>query len=192
MDDLLHDLRRHRPRRLPGRHRLARAAVAVVLAERPVEGLAVLLARRAHRSGDPWSGDMAFPGGRQAPGDVDNLACALRETGEEIHLSLAREHCVGRLSDKLTRTHQRPLPMVVTPYVFRLPEQAPQPQTSSEIAETLWLPLAFLADPANRQRMRWKLGPLSLRMPCCDYRNRRIWGLTLMMLDELVRIRQQA
>lgn len=183
-NELIDRLARHRPRRLPGRQRLARAAVAVVLDERPDTGASVLLARRTRRTGDPWSGHMAFPGGRQADDDADNLACAVRETDEETGLTLARTDCVGRLSDRVTRSHRHPLPMAVTPYVFRLPPNAPEPRPSPEIAETLWLPLSFLADPANRGRMRWGVVPL----PCYDYRGRRVWGLTLLMLDELMRL----
>lgn len=188
MDDLLSHLEQYKPRRLPGRRRLQRAAVAVILADAADTGVSVLLTRRAQRDGDPWSGDMAFPGGRQSADDRDNLAAAMRETGEEIGLSLTRTDCVGRLSDKLTRSHERPVPMVVTPYVFRLSADAPAPRTSPEIAEVLWLPLAFLADRESRGRMRWRVGPIRLPLPCYDYGNRRIWGLTLMMLDELMRI----
>ncbi|MES1944633.1 NUDIX hydrolase [Salinisphaera sp. PC39] len=185
--DLADRLSRHRPWRLPGRRRIDRAAVAVVLAERP-EGLSVLLVRRAEREGDPWSGDMGFPGGRLQSDDDRTVAAACRECREETGLVISPADRIGRLSDRLTRSHARPRPMVVTPYVFAARDAEPEWDLNHEVRETLWLPLAFLADRRNRGRMLWRIGPVPLPMPRYDYRGRRVWGLTLLMLDELVRL----
>src|SRR4051812_20593726 len=75
------------------------AAVAILLAERDRDTLALLI-QRAVRAGDPWSGDMAFPGGHREPHDQDLGLTAARETLEEVGIDL-REHCeeIGRLDD---------------------------------------------------------------------------------------------
>lgn len=177
----------YRPLRLPGRRRINRAAVAVVLAERP-EGLSTLLVRRAVRAGDPWSGDMGFPGGRLQADDSRTVAAACRECREETGLVLRPGDCIGRLSDRLTRSHHRPTPMVVTPYVFAGQSAEPDWSLNHEVRDTLWVPLAYLADRANRGRMIWHVGPVPIPVPRYDYGGRRIWGLTLLMLDELVRL----
>ena len=76
---------------------IKRAAVATILRE-GLEGPEVLLIRRAENPRDPWSGHMAFPGGREAPEDRDLLATAVRETHEEVGLDLQRSaHLLGRL-----------------------------------------------------------------------------------------------
>ncbi len=191
LTDLAAGLARHRPLRLPWRRRINRAAVAVVLAERP-EGLSVLLVRRAERAGDPWSGDMGFPGGRLEPGDDRTVAAACRECREETGLRVTPDDRIGRLSDRLTRSHHRLTPMVVTPYVFAGAENEPDWTLNHEVRETLWLPLAYLAERGNRGRMRWQVGPLPVPVPCYDYRGRRVWGLTLLMLDELTRLYRRA
>lgn len=188
LTELAAALAARRARLLPGRRWLTRAAVAVVLAEAPVTPeLSVLLMRRATRKGDPWSGHMSFPGGRVQREDANPRATALRETFEEVGLELADESYLARMSDVVTRRHERPTPMIVSPYVFRC-AQPPKLVVNRESEEALWVPLSFLANPANRRQMSWKQLGVTWRFPCYDYEGRRIWGLTLLMLNELLRI----
>ena len=56
-----------------------RAAVALVLTD-DANSLDLLLIERSQRAGDPWSGHMAFPGGRVDDGDATARAAAERET----------------------------------------------------------------------------------------------------------------
>ena len=150
--------------------------------------ISVLMIRRAEREGDPWSGHMAFPGGRSEHADPDSLATARRETLEEIGLDLeAHCDCLGRLSDLLTRPGIRGGSMCITPYLFALESAVPFSQ-NVEVDEIHRIPLAFLADRGNRQRMRWRPNGVAIDLPCYFYADRRIWGLSLMMLDELVEV----
>src|SRR5262245_57207262 len=64
-----------------------RAAVAVGFGD-SARGPEILLIRLAAHPDDPWSGHMAFPGGREDPGDPDLLSTAMRETLEELSLDL--------------------------------------------------------------------------------------------------------
>jgi 8-oxo-dGTP pyrophosphatase MutT (NUDIX family) len=54
------------------------ACVAIVLAGDP-ERPSICLIRRTERADDPWSGHMAFPGGRADPEDPSASAVAERE-----------------------------------------------------------------------------------------------------------------
>src|SRR5688500_11808432 len=67
-----------------------RAAVALVLRDGP-QGLELLFIRRAEHPLDPWSGQIAFPGGRAEPGDADLRTTAIRETAEELGFDLAAD-----------------------------------------------------------------------------------------------------
>ena len=142
--------------------------------------------KRADREGDPWSGHMAFPGGRMDKTDAHGYAVAVRETEEEVGLTLGpQDECIGRLSDINARPHKGAFGMAVSPFVFRL-EREVTFTPNYEVAEVVWIPLEFLLDTDNREEMVWEFKGASIRMPCYLYGKRRIWGLSLMMLDELM------
>ena len=178
-------LSKHKPGRKLWRPLMKRSAVAMILQLRN-GGLQVLMIKRADRVGDPWSGQMAFPGGRMDPDDRHGYAVAVRETHEEVGLLLTEaDACIGRLSDLNARPHKGALGMAVSPFVFRLDRQV-KFRPNYEVAETVWVPLEFLLDTANRETMVWERKGLKIPMPCYFYEGRRIWGLSLMMLDELM------
>ena len=105
-----------RPHKIPFRRRFARASVALIFRSTENGGKELLFIQRARREGDPWSGDMAFPGGRLQPEDASARAAAERETLEETGMDLRRHgRFLTRLSDLVTRHHSRWRPMVVTP-----------------------------------------------------------------------------
>ena len=175
------------PHLLPDVEGQTRAAVAAVL--RPGEGgTEFLFIHRAEDPRDPWSGHMAFPGGLSEAGDRNNLFTARRETLEEVGLDTEQHtECLGRLSDVLARRHRGKKPMIVTPYLFAINE-VPELELNHEVADVLWVPLDFLADHENRETMQWKMKKVNWTLPCYFYQQERIWGLSLLMLDELLKV----
>jgi 8-oxo-dGTP pyrophosphatase MutT (NUDIX family) len=174
-----------RPRLLPDVEGQTRAAVAAVL--RPGEdGAEFLFIHRADDPRDPWSGHMAFPGGRVDAQDTDPLAAAVRETREEVglDLSLSAER-IGRLSDVAAIGRGRPMNMVITPFVFAI-VSIPPLEPNHEVETIVWVPASFLADHRNRESMAYQRAGLSLELPCYRYQDHLIWGLTLGMVDELL------
>jgi len=157
------------------------AAVATVLRDAD-EGPEVLLIKRAERQGDPWSGQMAFPGGRHETSDPDLLHTATRETREEIGLDL-REHgeLLGRLDD--TPTHRSGL--VVRPFVFAATGEPPPFTPNYEVAEVLWAPLLPLARGEVDTKFRYEHEGKAMHFPAFDVRGRIVWGLTYRMLRVL-------
>lgn len=162
-----------------------RAAVAAVL--RPGEGGAeFLFIHRAEDPRDPWSGHMAFPGGRVDPGDADPLAAAVRETKEEVGLDLLSiAEQIGRLSDVAAIGRGRPMNMVINPFVFAT-KTVPSLTPNHEVSAVVWVPASYLADHRNRESMEYQRAGLSLELPCYRYQDHLIWGLTLGMVDELL------
>ena len=162
-----------------------RAAVAIVLHEADGE-LCLLMIRRAQREGDPWSGHMAFPGGRRDPDDIYDRFCAIRETREEIALdldALGSEVCA--LGEVNTGWRADRPEMLVAPFIYRV-EQLPELDLNYEVDAVVSVPLRFLMDRSNRVPLAWEWRGTQVESDSYLYRDNRIWGLSLMMIDELI------
>lgn len=171
----------HRPVTDDGDASLIWAAVAVVLVPDPD---AVLLIRRAERSGDPWSGHMALPGGRRDPEDPDLVATAIRETFEEVGLRLDRAELLGGLDDVVPRTPVLP-PIAVRPFVFGLPERAaltPNP----EVAGVRWVLLDHLLHPETYHSARLEIRGEPRDFPAYRVDESIVWGMTERILTSLL------
>jgi 8-oxo-dGTP pyrophosphatase MutT (NUDIX family) len=169
-------LRDHHPRPVEAPDPDARpAAVALALLDGPA-GLEVLLIRRAERADDPWSGQIALPGGRHDPGDRDLLATAIRETREETGVDLSGAERLGVLDDLHPRTVTLP-PVVVRPFVFALARR-PTVVPSDEVQHAFWLPLARLAEPGVRREVTIALRGGARTFPAYLVDGELIWGMT--------------
>jgi 8-oxo-dGTP pyrophosphatase MutT (NUDIX family) len=185
VEELRRRLDAHEPRLLTRTPELKVAAVAAVLREGR-DGVQLLFIHRAEDPADPWSGHMAFPGGRVERADADSRAAAERETREEIGLDLGEVGTLyGRLSDVAAVGRGRPLSLVVEPYVYAI-ENRPEFSPNHEVAAVVWVPLSYLLDRSNRSTVPWRHGDVDLRLPCYRYQGHVIWGLTFGMVDELV------
>ena len=175
-------LRDHHPRALdPPPPDVLRAAVALILLDAPPpEGLEALFIRRAERAGDPWSGQVALPGGRHQPGDGDLLVTAMRETQEETGVDLAGAERLGTLDDLHPRTPTLP-PLVVRPFVFALTLR-PVVLRSAEVQRAFWLPLERLSLPGVRRDVALVVGGVVRTFPAYSVDGELIWGLTERML----------
>ena len=155
-----------------------RAAVLIPLVQRP-QGLTILLTMRTdHLSSH--AGQVSFPGGRSEPFDVSAMDTALRETEEEVGLSRAHIEVLGCLPDYLTGTGYQVTPVVglVTP-PFELRADP------SEVAEIFEVPLAFLMDGVNHQRLSVELPGGRRSFYAMPYERFYIWGATAGMLRNL-------
>ena len=164
-----------------------RAAVAISLRS-GISGPEILMIQRAVREGAPWSGHMGFPGGRKDAFDVTDVACAKRETREEISFDLdTHGELVCQLSDVNTGWRADRPEMLVAPFIFKV-DSTPSFALNHEVDDTLWVPLNFLLDDANRGRHQWDWRGEVLESDAFTYEGRLIWGLSLMMIDELLEI----
>jgi 8-oxo-dGTP pyrophosphatase MutT (NUDIX family) len=121
-----------------------RAAVALALRE-DAGPLEVLFIERASRDGDPWSGHMAFPGGRVDATDPGPREAAERETHEEVGLKLEGCELLGQLDDMqgLPGTARQ---LVVSAFVYHVTDPEPL-NPNYEVRESFWFPVRSLLDP---------------------------------------------
>ena len=165
------------------------AAVALVLLDGspPATGLEILLIRRAERPDDPWSGQIAFPGGRYEPDDPDLLATAIRETREETGVDLTSAERLGPLDDLYPRTATLP-PVVVRPFVFALVRRPPPLVPSDEVQRAFWLPLSRLGEAGVRRDITLTLRGVERTFPAYLVDDELIWGMTERILTPFIEL----
>ena len=157
--------------------------MAVVLGPTP-EGLQLLFIERAQHPDDPWSGHIAFPGGRIEVDDPSPRAAAERETLEEVGLDLSTAEYWGRVDDLTGHM----LPVVVSGFVYRLATPAAL-TLNHEIESAFWAGADQLRDPSKRTQYRLQRRGKEQAFPALDLLgpNRPLlWGLTFRIVRQLV------
>jgi 8-oxo-dGTP pyrophosphatase MutT (NUDIX family) len=166
----------------------ARAAVAAIFrAPTDHEEAQVLLIRRAEREGDPWSGHIAFPGGKRDASDTSLFVTALRETQEEVGLDLERHaRLVTRMPSVPALTRSKTGGMLVTPFIFALDKPEDHELVfSAEVAEAYWVPIGPMARGEIATTFPYRHEGTLLQLPAFLVQERIVWGLTHRMLSML-------
>lgn len=178
-----HHLANHRP--MPSSvDATTRAAVAMLLQPQDHD-LHMLFIHRAHHPQDPWSGHMAFPGGRKDPEDADLRMTIHRETKEEVGIDLdLHGEYLGRMAELQAMARGRPISMIVAPFVYLVsPEATPNPDPV-EVQDTIWVPLEFMQrDEVESIVSRPMPDGATVEVPALVYGGKTIWGLTYRMLQ---------
>jgi len=156
------------------------AAVALLLREQHQQP-EVLFIRRAEHENDPWSGDLAFPGGGIEARDRDARAAAERETLEEIGVPLETHQYLGQ-SQNMTGAY---LPIHISCFVYLL-DKTPPIKLNGEVVETFWVPLAVLLDPARNRPADFHYRGAQRQHPIIDlpeWSDKPLWGITYRLLQ---------
>lgn len=156
------------------------AAVLVLLADGP-EGAEVLLTRRSNRLRS-HSGEMSFPGGRIDAGETP-IAAALREANEEVGLDQGTVEVIGELDHLATVvSHSH-----VVPIVGRLHRRTELVPTSMEVERVMWVPLVDLLRADTYRVERWHAPPTDRLLHFFELDDETVWGLTAVVLTDLLR-----
>ncbi|MGE4220381.1 MAG: CoA pyrophosphatase [Alphaproteobacteria bacterium] len=160
---------------------LKQAAVLVPLVLRP-EGITILLTQRtSHLTNHP--GQISFPGGRLEEEDDGPEDAALRETEEEVGLPRSHVQVIGRLDTYIVRTAY-----AVTPVVGLVTPPFPVQADPYEVAAVFEVPLDFILDPRNHQRLTREHNGKPRWFYAMPYGQHYIWGATAGMLINLYEV----
>lgn len=118
------------------------ASVAVIIDTRK----RVLMIRRAEKENDPWSNQMAFPGGKREPSDRSYLETAVRETMEELSIDL---HLYSEFLGYMDSFKTHGGRMHVVPSVF-YPLKELKPRPNKEVSNFYWIELPLLQSRSTR------------------------------------------
>jgi 8-oxo-dGTP pyrophosphatase MutT (NUDIX family) len=168
-------------------HGVRRAAVALTLRGNETGSPELLFIKRADYPGDPWSGQVAFPGGREEPGDRSLLETAIRETREETGVDLEREgKILGTLDDLRPQTTRLPA-VVVRPFVAVVTRDEPL-LLSAEAALAFWVPLdALNIEDAWRDTPVFARG-IQINRRAFHHDGHVIWGMTERILAQFLQL----
>lgn len=123
------------------------------------------------------AGQVSFPGGRAEPTDESLIRTALRETQEETGIDASFISIAGFLEAYETGTG-----FAILPVVGLLREGFALVPNTDEVAEIFEVPLAFLLDPANRQKEQAEWKGRVRHYYAFRYSGHYIWGATAAML----------
>lgn len=153
------------------------AAVALVL--RDIGQPEVLLIQRVEREGDPWSGQIALPGGMHSPTDRSLSETARREALEEVALDVT-ETC--GLLGQLSAVRPRNVPtLTVFPFVYGLRREAAL-RPGDEVEEIFWSALERIRASEAVRSVAVRGHPL--QVPAFLHGEKVIWGLTHRILTD--------
>lgn len=155
------------------------AAVAIII-DPKIHSESVLFIKRRERLGDPWSGQIAFPGGHKSTIDKSFLETAVREAREEVGINLSNHHMLGVLPPM--RAHTRRI--LVAPFVFQLNSNVAV-KLNDEVTESFWVPLSSLSE-LNASKSVVKDENRVLTVDSYIYEGRVIWGLTFRIVNTLL------
>ena len=162
-----------------------RAAVALIIRAGDDGSPELLFIKRAEYPADPWSGQVAFPGGREEAADPTLADTAIRETREETGIDLVGNGTmIGTLDDLRPNTVRLPA-VIVRPYVVLLNKFEPL-LLSDEVALAFWIPLAAFKDEPSWRDTDVLARGIQMNRRAFHHHGQVIWGMTERVLAQLL------
>lgn len=159
------------------------AAVAMLLCELGHTPKMFFIQRALHEH-DPWSGQIAFPGGSRDPEDPHTLYTAQRETMEEVGICLENIPLMGQLDDQKSFIQINSRPVVINCYVFEVPATV-SPENSDEVHDSFWVPVHHLTSPDHKTT--YSINQSGEYHPAISLDDGRVlWGLTYRFVNMLI------
>ena len=155
----------------------ANAAVALLI--KGATDPNILFVKRIQNPTDPWSGQIALPGGKRDGKDKNLKDTVIRETLEETGINLERCRFLGVMS--VQKSTPRP-EIKVLPFVIFLEHKPAITLSERELEKYVWIPIEQLAQ--NKSTVTFSFG----ESPAYVINDTVIWGLTHRIIEELMQI----
>jgi 8-oxo-dGTP pyrophosphatase MutT (NUDIX family) len=152
--------------------------VPVLLAAVSPEPYVVLTRRRTDLR--RHAGEIAFPGGRQDPGDATLIDTALREAEEEIGLPRGDVHVLGELPSTSTFATN----YLIQPFVGQIAASRRWRLSPREVDAVLELPATALREARTRTRLQRR--GFTFETDAYIVGEHVIWGATARILEHLL------
>lgn len=161
-------------------HRIS--SVAIVLYENNSKAVSLILIQRPNYEG-AHSGQISFPGGKKDPTDSDTEFTARRECFEEIGLCLESRDCLGKLTDVYIPVSK----FLVHPFLYFCSNPVEFKPDEREVSEILTIEVDQLTDSGSISTMniRFPNGLNQKDIPCFIFGEKKVWGATALILNEL-------
>jgi 8-oxo-dGTP pyrophosphatase MutT (NUDIX family) len=173
---------------------MTHAAVALLLRPSVGDGgtaghsAELLFIKRAERAGDPWSGHLAFPGGRAEERDAALLDVAMREAAEEVGIDARKGgRVLGRLPTFRPMSTRIPS-ITVSPFVALAPQNVVPRLQADEVEAVFWMPLAELKRTGRSGTVRWEGKDGTIELPAYPSPKGLIWGITERILSQFLEL----
>lgn len=128
------------------------------------------------------SGQLALPGGKKDEQDASVLDTALRETMEEVGVTVSPEAVIG----ELTSLYIPPSNFLVHPFVAWLDERPAFTPDPREVDVVIEVSLSTFIDPHIKARKRIYIGANTfVDAPSYVLGENNLWGATAMMFSEM-------
>lgn len=166
----------------PWKIKTADAAVALLL--KPAnQDFDILFVKRTVSPSDPWSGQIAFPGGKRDTEDENLKQTLVREVLEETNINLTRD-CLFLGALKTLKSEVK-LKLLVAPFVILL-EHEPVIVLNEELEGYLWMSLKKLRKCKGTARLHLR------EVPAYLVEGSVIWGLTYRILERFTKVLENA
>ncbi|MBB1486644.1 CoA pyrophosphatase [Oceanospirillum sediminis] len=170
------------PLNIKGAH--PEASVLIALTNQPDPEI-ILTRRASHLSSH--SGQVAFPGGMKDHSDPNLKFTALRESWEEVAMPQDEVRIIGRLNQVVSHMGVR-----VTPWVGIVEPDIELTANEDELDAIFRVPLSFFLADERHHTDVIPVGDRAIYVPCYHFGEFVIWGLSAMMLVDLLKTGFQA
>ena len=162
------------------------SAVAVILRQTPT-GPQILFIERSTNENDPWSGQIAFPGGKSERGDGSLRQTAERETWEELGVDLTAARFLGRLDDVAPAG----LSVTVSCFVYAVGQGQELHLNKSEVASAFWTPFCEICQPSRFVKIKVSVHDRLRSFPAIRLSGDEkppLWGISYTMFRNLYKV----